>query len=110
MTGRPQALLAWLRLGGLFFYQLAMSAKDVAIAVLRPSLPMRCAIVAVPLDLESDAGITLLANMITLTPGTTSLHVSADRRTLYCHVLNASDESVREIKNGFERSVQKVLP
>lgn len=103
-------LLAWLRLTGLFFYELAMSVKAVAVAVLRPDLPMRCAIVAVPLDVKSDAGITLLANMVTLTPGTTSLHVSEDRKTLYCHVLDVSDETVAGIKDGFERSVKEVLP
>lgn len=102
--------LAWLCLGGLFFYELAMSVKDVAITVLNPRRPIRSAILAVPLDLKSDAGITLLANMITLTPGTTSLHVSNDGKTLYCHVLHASDESVQQIKDGFERTVKEVLP
>ncbi len=50
------------------------------------------------------------SNMITLTPGTTSLHVSEDRSTLYVHVMNVSDDSVRQIKDGFERSVKEVLP
>lgn len=104
------AALAWIRLIGLFFSELALSVTDVAITVLNPRRPIRSAILAVPLDIKSDAGITLLANMITLTPGTTSLHVSSDRQTLYCHVLNASDSSVRQIKDGFERSVKEVLP
>ena len=104
------ASLAWLRLSGLFFKELTLSVKDVAVTVLNPRRPIRSAIVAVPLDVESDAGITLLANMITLTPGTTSLHVSNDRATLYCHVMNVSDESVAGIKDGFERCVKEVLP
>ena len=102
--------IAWLRLTGLFFKELALSVKDVAVTVLNPRRPIRSAIVAVPLDVESDAGITLLANMITLTPGTTSLHVSKDRKTLYCHVMNVSDESVGGIKDGFEHCVKEVLP
>ena len=104
------ALLAWLHLTGLFCREFVLSVKDVAITVLNPRRPIRSAIVAVPLDVTSDAGITLLANMITLTPGTTSLHVSEDRRTLYCHVMNVSDESVTGIKDGFERCVKEVLP
>ncbi len=103
------AALAWLRLSGIFFKDLALSVKDVAFFVLHPRRPMRSAIVAVPLEVESEAGITLLANMITLTPGTTSLHVSEDRSTLYAHVMNASDASVAQIKDGFERSVREVL-
>ncbi|WP_046862570.1 Na+/H+ antiporter subunit E [Microvirga massiliensis] len=101
---------AWIRLAALFFRELILSVKDVAATVLQPRRPIRSAIVAVPLDLRSDEGITLLANMITLTPGTTSLHVSQDRSTLYVHVMNASDESIRQIKSGFESSVKEVLP
>lgn len=103
-------LPAWIRLGGLFFRELAVSVADVAITVLNPRRIIRPAIIAVPLDLRSEAGITLLANMITLTPGTTSLHVNDDRTILYCHVLNVSDLSIQQIKEGFERSVKEVLP
>ena len=46
---------------------------------------------------------------ITLTPGTTTLHVSQDRSVLYAHVMSASDDSVRQIKEGFERCVREVL-
>ena len=101
---------AWVRLGGLFFRELVLSVKDVLIAVLDPRRPLCSAIVAVPLDVKSDAGITLLANMITLTPGTTSLHVSEDKRTLYVHVLDVSEHTVRDIKSGFEARVREVLP
>lgn len=102
-------VVAWARLSASFFNDLVFSVRDVALLVLRPKRPFRSAIVAVPLDLKSDEGISLLANMITLTPGTTSLHVSRDRSTLYAHVMNASDESVATIKEGFERNVREVL-
>ncbi len=103
-------LLNWLRLVALFFRELALSVKDVTVTVLNPHRPIRSAITSVPLDLKSDSGITLLANMITLTPGTTSLHVSEDRSMLYIHVMNVSDETVEQIKQGFERRVKEVLP
>ena len=100
----------WLTLTSLFLRELALSVRDVVLTVIDPRRVRRSAIVAVPLDVRSDAGISVLANMITLTPGTTSLHVSDDRRVLYVHVMNASDQSVRQIKDGFERSVLEVLP
>jgi len=103
------AAVAWARLSYLFFQDLVFSVREVAILVMRPKRPFRSAIVAVQLDVKSDEGITLLANMITLTPGTTSLHVSEDKSTLYVHVMNASDGSVAGIKEGFERSVMEVL-
>ena len=63
--------------------------------------------VAVPLDVTSDAAITLLGNLITLTPGTLTLDVSTDHLPLYVHVMNVEDvESFRQgIKNGFERRI-----
>lgn len=104
------ALTPWLHLTVIFFRDLALSVKDVVLTVLNPYRPIRSAILAVPLDVESDGGITLLANMVTLTPGTTSLHVSDDRSTLYIHVMNVSDDTVAETKDGFERHVRQVLP
>jgi multicomponent Na+:H+ antiporter subunit E len=55
----------------------------------------------------------LLANLITLTPGTLSLDVSADRRVLYIHVMYIDDDDLdsirRSIKEGFERRVLEAL-
>lgn len=100
---------AWLTLGALFAWELIASVKDVVLTVLHPARARRSGIVAVPLDVRSDTGIALLANMITLTPGTTSLHISEDRRVLYVHVMNLSDDTVPQIKQGFERRVLDVL-
>jgi multicomponent Na+:H+ antiporter subunit E len=69
----------------------------------------RPGIVAIPLDVEGDAAIVLLANLITLTPGAFSLDVSGDRRVLFIHTLYADDAFRREIKEGFERRVIEVL-
>lgn len=101
---------AWIVLATLFFRELMLSVWDVALTVLRPSRVAQSAIVAVPLDVKSDAGVVLLANMITLTPGTISIHVSDDHSTLYVHVMNASPNAVQQIKAGFERRVMEVFP
>lgn len=97
----------------LFLYELGVSAIKVAKIVLTPDLKsvLNPAIVAVPLSVTSDAEIALLANLITLTPGTLSVDVSDDRRTLYVHVLALSsrDELIAEIANGFERKVKEVF-
>src|SRR5690606_4790039 len=97
----------------LFLYELGVRAIKVAKIVLTPDLKsvLNPAIVAVPLNVTSDAEIALLANLITLTPGTLSVDVSDDRRTLYVHVLALSsrDELIAEIANGFERKVKEVF-
>ncbi|ODT81648.1 MAG: cation:proton antiporter [Pelagibacterium sp. SCN 64-44] len=97
----------------LFLYELLVSALRVAALVVRPDMKrvLRPAIVAVPLSVRSDAEITLLANMITLTPGTISVDVSPDRSVLYVHALTLADRDsmIAEIKNGFEKKVAEVF-
>jgi len=108
---RPWNLFAWVALGLLFLRELALSAWQVLRATLSPSIEARSAIVAVPIALRSDAGITLLADMVTLTPGTTALHVSEDRATLYVHAMDAGspEEVAASIRGGFERATRRVL-
>lgn len=102
----PVALLA-----GYFLWELLLANLRVAYDVLTPRTHMRPGVIAIPLDARTDAEIALLANLITLTPGTLSLDVSADRRTLYIHAMYLDDiDAARDkIKNGFERRVLAVL-
>lgn len=93
-------------------WELMLANVKVARTVLfTPTADLRPGIVAVPLDLESDAEITTLANLITLTPGTLSLDVSDDRRVLYVHAIEVEDPVTfrDETKRGFERAVREVF-
>jgi multicomponent Na+:H+ antiporter subunit E len=100
-------------LAALFLYELVVSAVRVAIVVVRPDLSnaVRPAIIAVPLTVKSDAEITLLANMITLTPGTLSVDVAADKSVLYVHALDMADKDamIADIASGFEKKIQEVF-
>ncbi len=100
-------------LAALFLYELVVSAVRVAIVVMRPDLSsaVRPAIIAVPLTVKSDAEITLLANMITLTPGTLSVDVAADKSVLYVHALDMADKEamIADIANGFEKKIHEVF-
>jgi len=100
-----------LRLIVLFVAELCLSAVRVARDTIDPRMDFRPAIIAVPLDVEQDLEIMLLANMISLTPGTLSVDVSKDRTTLYLHVMNVDDpeDLRREIKDGFERRIKEAL-
>ncbi len=102
---------AALSFAGYFFLQLLLANIRVFINVLSPVSRLRPSIVAIPLDLETDAAITLLANVITLTPGTLTLDVSDDRSVLYVHAIHVDDpEAFRaETKSGFERRIKQLL-
>ena len=94
-----------------FGKELLLANFKVAYDVLTPRHHMRPGIVAIPLDLKTDLEITVLTTLITLTPGTLSLHVSEDRRTLYIHAMyiDAPEKLIRDVKDGFERRVREVL-
>ncbi len=94
-----------------FLYELIKANLQVAYDVMTPNFFMTPGIVRVPLDAETDIEITLLANLISLTPGTLSLDVSDDRKVLYVHSMYISDkeEFIHGIKSGFERRLLEIL-
>lgn len=106
-TAYHARVVAWIRLVVMFHYELLVSSIAVAWDVLTPRHRARPAIIDVPLDVESDAGILLFTNLISLTPGTLSLDVTDDRRTLRVHAMFADDPDAlrREIKTGMEKWV-----
>lgn len=83
-----------------FTYQLAVSTLVVARTVITPRDRIRSGIVAVPLSGCSDAVATLIADAISLTPGTLTLEVRRDPLTIYVHALDVRDITVlqREIR------------
>ncbi|MBY8918094.1 Na+/H+ antiporter subunit E [Nitratireductor rhodophyticola] len=95
----------------LFLYELVLSAWRVALLVLSPKMDLKPGIFAYPLKVDRDFEITLLANLITLTPGTLSVDVSEDRRFLYVHAIDCSDpeELRRDIAEGFERKIMEAF-
>lgn len=81
-----------LRLFVLFLWDLMISSVQVARAALAPGDTVRPRFVTVPFKAaRSDLEIILVANYITLTPGTLTVDVSRDRRTLLIHSLLAGD-------------------
>lgn len=97
---------------GYFIKELIISSLRVAITVISPRMNLRPGVLAVPLDAKTDLEITLLANFISLTPGTLSIDVSDDHKTLYIHSMFISknvERDKKEIKNGMERRLLKAL-
>ncbi len=94
-----------------FIWELILATLTVAWEIVTPSSKLHPGIVAVPLDANTDLEITLLSNMITLTPGSLALDVSADRSVLYVHTMNVGDpiDFRANIKNGFERRLLEVM-
>lgn len=102
---------------GVFLKLLAVFARELVVAnvqvawwILRPKLQVQPALIRLPIELKSDAAITALAGMISLTPGTVSVDVAPDRKSLLVHCLNVPDIAMtkRGIKEMFEQPLQEL--
>jgi multicomponent Na+:H+ antiporter subunit E len=71
-----------------FLVELGVSNAVVAWEVATPRHFMRPGIVRVPVRSRSNLEVTLLANLVSLTPGTLSLEVTEDRSALFIHALH----------------------
>ncbi len=95
-----------------FARDLTVSSFQVAKTVLAPRDTSSPRFVVVPLRYaETDLEVTMVANYITLTPGTLTVDVSPDRSTLLVHALTAegSGDALRaDIQDGIERRVTQV--
>jgi multisubunit Na+/H+ antiporter MnhE subunit len=103
----PRRTWAALSLAGTFASDLVAASLAVASIVLSPRGQNRPRIVAVPVEARTTWGVALFAYLVSLTPGSTCLHVADDRRTLYVHFLHAPDARARaaEVKALYERRI-----
>ena len=96
---------------GVFAVDIVRGSFHVAWLILKGPAQLRPAFVEVPLDLTTDLAISLLANTISLTPGTVSALLAADRRTLIVHTLDTRDPAamVAEIKQRYETPLRQIF-
>ena len=104
----PKSLAYAFAFVGVFWWELIKSNLDVAMRVLTPSLPINPGIVEVKTHLQSDIGKMLLANAITLTPGTLTVDILGDR--MFIHWIDVTstdiDEATRAIVSKFEKFLE----
>ena len=95
-----------------FTWALIVANFDVAYRVIHPAMPIRPGIVKVKTNLKSREGRTMLANSITLTPGTMTVDLTDDGY-LYIHWINVKHEDVegatRDIVERFERMIGRIF-
>ncbi|MUG47226.1 Na+/H+ antiporter subunit E [Paenibacillus woosongensis] len=94
----------------LFIKELFKSSFVVIGQVLSPKLNIRPGIFAYTTELKSDWEVTILANLITLTPGTLTLDVSREGSTLYIHAMDIDDvdKLCSDIRSTFEKAILEV--
>ena len=94
-----------------FIWECIKANFDVAYRVLHPSMPVRPGIVKVKLSLKRALARTILANSITMTPGTITVDIIED--TLYVHCIYLQDTNPENytynISGKFERILTKIF-
>jgi len=93
------------------FWEIIVSNFRVAYDVITPRSKAKPGVISIPLELDTPIKITLFANIISLTPGSLTLEISEDHRTLFVHAMFVDDvEALRnEIKEKFERPILEIL-
>ncbi|MCW2335942.1 multisubunit Na+/H+ antiporter MnhE subunit [Sphingobium sp. B2D3A] len=108
---RPaRRLRASLTLVAMFLWDLLVASLAVARIVLSPRIRTAPAIIRVETELERPWAVALFAYFMSLTPGSTCLHVSEDQRSLYVHVLNTADAAttIARFKRIYERWIMEL--
>lgn len=105
---RPVVLLRFVLV---VLYDIVVANVTVARLILGATENLKPAFVVMPLEVRSETAISLLANTISLTPGTVSTFVSADRRCLVIHSLHTTDEEtmIATIRERYERPLKEAL-
>jgi len=110
MNFTPKGLIYTIIFLGVFFIELIKSNLDVTRRVLTPSLPINPGIVEVKTKLKSKFARMLLANTITLTPGTLTVEVKDD--SYFIHWIDVESEDInaatKEIVEKFEKYLEVI--
>jgi len=90
-----------------FLWEMLKANIDVAYRVLHPKLPINPGLVKIKTNLKSEVGKTVLANSITLTPGTMTVDIKADH--LYIHWINVKTKETEEATEIIAGRFEKIL-
>jgi multicomponent Na+:H+ antiporter subunit E len=95
----------------IFVWECIKANLDVAYRVLHPAMPIRPGIVKVKTTLKSDFAKTLLANSITMTPGTITVDIIGDDMYIHWIYIRSEDPEVytKIITGAFEKYIKRIV-
>ena len=110
-AARPRGLGRIVRFTGVVLWDIVVSNLTVARIVLNPASNPQPAWVPVPLDTRHPTAVTLLATVITTTPGTLSCVVDDEKWVIHVHALDCDDPAAMaaQIKQRYERALMEIF-
>lgn len=90
---------------------LVANVQVARLILFRPAASLKSCWLVVPLELEWPEAIAVFAGTITMTPGTVSCDLSADRRSLLVHCLDTPDPeaAARDLKQRYEARLKEIF-
>ncbi|HAA45919.1 MAG: multicomponent Na+:H+ antiporter subunit E [Halomonas sp. 54_146] len=107
LKGYPARVPRFLGFLVFFMKELIQANLRVAFDIITPPWHMKPGVIAMPLSARTEMEITMVANLISLTPGTLSLDVSDDRKVLYIHAMFLDDEE--ELRRNLKEMEHRAL-
>ncbi|WP_230500126.1 Na+/H+ antiporter subunit E [Sutcliffiella rhizosphaerae] len=103
-------IYAILKLVTIFTYELIQSSILVVRQIMKPKLDITPGIFKIQTELEGEWEVSLLALLLTLTPGSVVLEISQDGKEFTMHAMDIpiSSDSVRKTKETFEKAIMEV--
>ncbi|MBN2611659.1 MAG: Na+/H+ antiporter subunit E [Bacteroidales bacterium] len=94
------------------FYILKLVQSNIIIAweILTPKMDIKPGFITAPLKISTDFELLLLSNLVSMTPGSLSIHISEDKKQILIHVLykNNEDNLLKEI-DEFQKKIGRIL-
>lgn len=94
-----------------FLWECVKANFDVAYRVLHPRLPIKPGIVRVALNVKTDMARTMLANSITMTPGTITVDIIDDSIFIHWIYVSSTDPEIyaRKVCGRFEKYIRRIF-
>lgn len=105
---RPLKLLLFLLR---ILIDIILANLQVAKLILSPMKSLRPAFIEVPIELQDELALIMLASIVSLTPGSVSADISDDRTLLLVHALHADDpqQLIADIKQHYEQPLKDIF-
>ncbi|MBW6534659.1 MAG: Na+/H+ antiporter subunit E [Mariniphaga sp.] len=91
---------------GFYLFNLVKANVYIAWDILTPKIHMKPAFMEIPVRLETDFGLLLFSNLLSMTPGTISMDISEDKKIVRVHVLYYKTDEI--MLNEFYKMQEKI--
>lgn len=94
----------------LFYLSMLVKANlIIAYDILTPSLSIKPGFIKVPLTLKSNFGMLLFSNLLSMTPGSLSIDIADDKKTMLVHVLyQTTEEKMLKEFEGMQDKIKRI--